>query len=116
MKLIRNLKKKVEKAQTKAEAREVIKRAGMLLEDDELECVNGGNDNLKAFEKRYCPIHETIHEVKCLLTQIPGPNRNEYITVTKCTCIMQGSHNYFIWDHDGNVKYIKDDLSLFMNK
>ena len=41
MKLIGNLKKKVENAQTKEEARDAIKKAGMLL-DDELEAVSGG--------------------------------------------------------------------------
>ncbi len=43
MKLIGNLKKKVENAKTKEEARDTIKKAGMLLDDDdELEQVSGG--------------------------------------------------------------------------
>ena len=42
MKLIGNLKKKVENAKTKEEARDTIKKAGMLLDDDELEAVSGG--------------------------------------------------------------------------
>ena len=42
MKLIGNLKKKVDNAQTKEEARDAIKKAGMLLDDDELEAVSGG--------------------------------------------------------------------------
>ena len=42
MKLIGNLKKKVENAKTKEEARDTIKKAGMLLDDDELEMVTGG--------------------------------------------------------------------------
>ena len=42
MKLIGNLKKKVENAKTKEEARDTIKKAGMLLDDDELEKVSGG--------------------------------------------------------------------------
>ena len=42
MKLIGNLKKKVENAQTKEEARDAIKKAGMLLDDDEMEAVSGG--------------------------------------------------------------------------
>jgi hypothetical protein len=45
MKLIGNLKKKVENAKTKEEARDTIKKAGMLLDDDELEQVSGGGDN-----------------------------------------------------------------------
>ena len=46
MKLIGNLKKKVDNAQTKEEVRDAIKKAGMLLDDDELEAVSGGNQNL----------------------------------------------------------------------
>ena len=42
MKLIGNLKKKVENAETKEEAKEAIKKAGMLLDEDELEQVSGG--------------------------------------------------------------------------
>ena len=42
MKLIGDLKKKVEKTSTKEEAREAIANAGMLLDDDELEQVSGG--------------------------------------------------------------------------
>ena len=42
MKLTGKLKKQVEKAQTKEEAREAIKKAGMLLDDHELELVSGG--------------------------------------------------------------------------
>ncbi len=42
MKLIGDLKKKVEKTSTKEEARETIAKAGMLLDDDELEQVSGG--------------------------------------------------------------------------
>ena len=42
MKLIGDLKEKVENAKTKEEARDTIKEAGMLLDDDELELVSGG--------------------------------------------------------------------------
>ena len=42
MKLIGNLKKKVENAETKEEAKEAIKKAGMLLTDGELDMVSGG--------------------------------------------------------------------------
>ena len=42
MKLTGNLKKEVENAQTKEEARDAIKKAGMLLDDDEMEQVSGG--------------------------------------------------------------------------
>ena len=42
MKLIGNLKKKVENAETKEEARNAIAKAGMLLTDDELDKVAGG--------------------------------------------------------------------------
>ena len=42
MKLIGNLKKKVENAETKEEARDTIKKAGMQLTDDELDLVAGG--------------------------------------------------------------------------
>ena len=42
MKLTGNLKKQVESAPTMEEKREIIKKAGMLLADDELEQVSGG--------------------------------------------------------------------------
>ena len=42
MKLIGNLKKQVEKAQTKDEARDIIEKAGMKLTDDDLNMVVGG--------------------------------------------------------------------------
>ena len=42
MKLTGELKRQVEKAETKEEAREAIAKAGMLLTDDELDQVSGG--------------------------------------------------------------------------
>ena len=42
MKLVGELKDKVEKAETKGEAKEIIKDAGMELTDDELDEVAGG--------------------------------------------------------------------------
>lgn len=42
MKLTGELKKKVEKAETREEARETIKKAGMLLSDEEMDQVGGG--------------------------------------------------------------------------
>ena len=42
MKLVGELKDKVEKAETKGEAKEIIKDAGMDLTDEELEQVAGG--------------------------------------------------------------------------
>ena len=42
MKLTGNLKNQVEKAETREAARETIARAGMLLNDDELDQVAGG--------------------------------------------------------------------------
>ena len=44
MKLIGNLKKKVENAKTKEETKDIIAEAGMELTDDELEKVSGGDD------------------------------------------------------------------------
>ena len=42
MKLIGNLKKQVEKVNSRDEAKDLIKNAGMMLTDDELEMVAGG--------------------------------------------------------------------------
>ena len=42
MKLTGNLKKQVEKAESKDEKKSLIENAGMLLNDDELEMVSGG--------------------------------------------------------------------------
>jgi len=44
MKLTGNLKKQVEKAETKNEKKSLIENAGMLLNDVELEQVSGGGD------------------------------------------------------------------------
>ncbi len=54
MKLIGNLKEQGENAGTKAEARDAIKKAGMLLNDDELEQVAGGVKIREALEQ-ICP-------------------------------------------------------------
>ena len=45
MKLIGKLKEQVEKAKTREEVKDTIEKAGMLLDDDELENVSGGFDN-----------------------------------------------------------------------
>lgn len=42
MKLIGQLKNKVEKSETKEEAKKIIREAGMLLDDQEMDQVNGG--------------------------------------------------------------------------
>ncbi|MBO4904890.1 MAG: hypothetical protein J5367_06675 [Lachnospiraceae bacterium] len=42
MELINELKNKVDKAETKDEAKEIIAEAGMLLDDEELDQVAGG--------------------------------------------------------------------------
>lgn len=44
MKLVGNLKEQVGRAGDKEEARGLIKKAGMLLTDDELDMVSGGHD------------------------------------------------------------------------
>ncbi len=44
MKLIGDLKEKLENAKTKEEARDTIKKAGMLLDDEELDKVSGGGE------------------------------------------------------------------------
>ena len=47
MKLIGELKEKVEKAETAEKKKELIEEAGMELDDEELEQVSGGLGNLK---------------------------------------------------------------------
>ncbi len=42
MKLVGELNEKVSKANNKAEAKEIIRKAGMELNDDELELISGG--------------------------------------------------------------------------
>jgi hypothetical protein len=75
MKLIGNLKKEVENAKTKEEARESIKKAGMLLDDDELEQVSGGITpselhllNMKFAQKMK---ETTLSSIKNIEEQIP---------------------------------------------
>ena len=45
MKLVGDLKEKVEKAENQEEAREIIKDAGMELTDEEMNHVAGGSNN-----------------------------------------------------------------------
>ena len=54
MKLIGNLKKQVEMAESKQEKKSLIENAGMLLSDDELENVAGGKSNLFMPYEIYC--------------------------------------------------------------
>ncbi len=54
MKLTGNLKKQVEKAESKQEKKSLIENAGMLLSDDELENVAGGKSNLCKSYEIYC--------------------------------------------------------------
>ena len=54
MKLTGNLKKQVEKAESKQEKKSLIENAGMLLNDDELENVAGGKSNLFKPYEIYC--------------------------------------------------------------
>ncbi len=75
MKLTGNLKKEVENAQMKEEARDAIKKAGMLLDDDELEQVSGGITprelhllNMKFNQKMK---ETTVSSIKCIEEQIP---------------------------------------------
>ena len=46
MNLIGKLKESVAKAESREEAKEIIKKAGMLLTDEELEKVAGGASNM----------------------------------------------------------------------
>ena len=54
MKLIGNLKKQVEKAESKQEKKSLLEKAGMLLSDDELENVAGGKSNYYKTYEIYC--------------------------------------------------------------
>ena len=52
MELIGNLKKKVDKASSKEEKRELIEKAGMKLDDSELEMVTGGTSRSPAKKEK----------------------------------------------------------------
>ena len=54
MKLTGELKKQVEKAESKQEKKSLIENAGMLLSDDELENVAGGKSNFYKTYVIYC--------------------------------------------------------------
>ena len=65
MKLIGNLKKEVDKARTKVEKRELIEKAGMKLDDSELEMVTGGTGrdfNPEYWEQPFRECEETWKE------------------------------------------------------
>ena len=60
MKLTGKLKETVAKAESKEQAREAIKKAGMILDDDELEMVSGGD-----MERPYVVSYEEIKRCVC---------------------------------------------------
>ena len=65
MELIGNLKKKVDKAGSKEEKRELIEKAGMKLNDMELEMISGGagrDFNPEYWEQRFRECEETWKE------------------------------------------------------
>ena len=72
MKLTGNLKTQVESAATKEEKREAIKQAGMLLSDDKLDQVSGGDFRLSpCIYNLDCPNAHTTncHPELCLYAQ-----------------------------------------------
>ncbi len=71
MKLIGNLKKQVENAETKTEKKSLIEKAGMLLTDDELEHVAGGGDPNYMFYEDTGANHTFGHD-----DEPPVPNDN----------------------------------------
>ena len=53
MKLIGHLKNEVEQAENKEEAKQIIREAGMLLDDQEMDQVTGGKFD---FASSHCPV------------------------------------------------------------
>ena len=65
MELIGSLKKKVDKASTKEEKRELIEEAGMKLNDMELEMVSGGTGqdfDMEYWQRYFQECKETMQE------------------------------------------------------
>ena len=56
MELIGNLKKQVADAKDKQEAKEIIRQAGIVLDDEEMEMISGGKGNSTA---KNLPINST---------------------------------------------------------
>ena len=54
MKLIGQLKNKVEKAETKEEAKQIIRDAGMLLDNQEMDQVTGGSGGFGSHTSSHC--------------------------------------------------------------
>ena len=65
MKLTGKLKTQVESAPTKEEKREAVRKAGMLLSDEELEQISGGRDLV--FPEGYCHLHGRFRGSQCPL-------------------------------------------------
>ncbi|MCR5788679.1 MAG: hypothetical protein K6G83_02215 [Lachnospiraceae bacterium] len=65
MKLLGKLKKQVENAGSKGEAKDAIKKAGMLLNDEELEQVAGGAGVREALSSS-CPNCGEEENIECL--------------------------------------------------
>ncbi len=53
MRLVGKLKEKVEKTETKEEAKKLIKEAGIELNDDELDQISGGKSVQKPCDTRF---------------------------------------------------------------
>ena len=78
MKLVGNLKKKVNNAETKEEAKGLIKKAGILLDDHELEMVTGGaNYDIPYLNTMYGKDGESLsqHDFSGQLVPALAPNK-----------------------------------------
>ena len=101
MKLTRNLKKQVEQADTKNEKKDIIENAGMLLNNDELDQVAGG----EIYEASYTPGHnpEKPWEVLDDKGNVLGSaaTRNDAIWLASCKGV---SRKEVTWDDVLNMR------------
>ena len=68
MKLVGKLKEKVNKAENKEQAKELIAKAGMELNDEELDQVSGGvQDEPKPIQLPPCPPPVKQHKGTCMM-------------------------------------------------
>ncbi|MCR5024378.1 MAG: hypothetical protein K6A90_08620 [Lachnospiraceae bacterium] len=107
MKLTGKLKKQVEKAQTKEEAREAIKKAGMLLDDDELELVSGGGmeKTEDKFPRIYC--EGKYHEMVRIYPYSVRYNGKVYKNMERYLC--SSTMRSFYTTNEGGVRCIYND-------
>lgn len=113
MKLTGDLKKQVEKAESKDEKKSLIENAGMLLNDDELDMVSGGSggEQKVTADCYYCG---TKHLLTCCtgLNIIPHGLKKPMGGATRYFCTTARQYFYTLELRNGGTAILDSDLRI----